>query len=267
MVIIDQMIQNAKTAGYDETTAEAKVCQDIILFLISQSTLNRNITIKGGVVMRGISNNARRATLDVDLDFIRYPLQDESILYFIETLNALGIVKIEVIGSIEELKQQDYHGKRIHVKITDSKHRILQSKIDLGVHKHFDLAQEEYCFDIGLNDDGATLLINTKEQMLTEKLRSILKFGPLSTRYKDIFDIYYLSSLIDKSNLLQCFDLLIYSDAGMKENSLQDILKRVTNTFKNKSYRRYLATSQKNWLNVDIDIALQAIIDFLISLA
>ena len=31
-------------------------------------------------------------------------------------------------------------------------------------------------------------LINSKEQMFTEKLRSILKFGPLSTRYKDIFD-------------------------------------------------------------------------------
>lgn len=32
-------------------------------------------------------------------------------------------------------------------------------------------------------DDGPTLLINSKEQMFTEKLRSILKFGPTSTRH------------------------------------------------------------------------------------
>jgi len=31
----------------------------------------------------------------------------------------------------------------------------------------------------------ARLLINSYEQMLAEKLRSLLKFGPFSTRYKD----------------------------------------------------------------------------------
>ena len=38
--------------------------------------------------------------------------------------------------------------------------------------------------------------INSKEQMFTEKLRSLLKFGPNSTRYKDIFDMVYLSGKI-----------------------------------------------------------------------
>ena len=266
MIKIDEMIQTAKSAGYNETTAEAKVCQDIILLLISQSPLNRNVTIKGGVVMRSISNNARRATLDIDLDFIRYPLQDSAILYFIESLNSLGLVKIEAVGEIEELKQQDYHGKRINVKITDSQQRILQSKIDLGVHKHFNLQQEEFCFDIELNEEGASLLINSKEQMLTEKLRSILKFGAVSTRYKDIFDIYYLSTLVDKSLLLNCFDTLIYSDSGMRENTLTDIIKRVTATFNNKTYLRHLETSKKNWINENLDTVLNGILNFLSSL-
>lgn len=35
-------------------------------------------------------------------------------------------------------------------------------------------------------------MINSMEQMITEKLRSLLKIGPFSTRYKDIFDIMYL---------------------------------------------------------------------------
>ncbi len=54
-----------------------------------------------------------------------------------------------------------------------------------------EIEQEEYCFDIGFDDEGASLLINTREQMFAEKLRSLLKFGTFSTRYKDVYDMYY----------------------------------------------------------------------------
>ena len=73
--------------GYSPTTASAKICQDIILYKIAKSTLNRNVTIKGGVIMYNLSNDKRRATKDLDLDFIRYSLDDESIKGFINKLN------------------------------------------------------------------------------------------------------------------------------------------------------------------------------------
>ena len=180
MIQIAEMIQKAKAEGYNEANAEAKVCQDIVLTLISQTSMNRNITVKGGVVMRSISHDARRATQDIDLDFIRYPLQDEAIRAFINKLNSVGMVSIQMTGTIEELNQQDYHGKRIHIAIRDAEGTLLSSKIDLGVHKHFDIEQEDFCFDVGIDDIGASLLINSKEQMLTEKLRSILKFAAKS---------------------------------------------------------------------------------------
>ncbi len=260
MLQIAEMIKKAKSEGYDETNAEAKVCQDIILMLISQSSLNRNITVKGGVVMRSISHNARRATQDIDLDFIRYSLKDDAIRAFVEKLNGVGIVSIRSTGDIEELRQQDYHGKRIHASITDEDGYTLTSKIDLGVHKHFDIEQEDFCFDVGLDDIGASLLINSKEQMLTEKLRSILKFGPASTRYKDIYDIYYLFSLTDQKKLMHCFETLIFSDPGMRENDITDILRRVESTFASKRYLDRLKSSKKNWLGVDTDQVLQKIL-------
>lgn len=64
--------------------------------------------------------------------------------------------------------------------------------MDIGVHKHLDIKQDKYLFDYNLFDDGFTLLINSPEQIFTEKLKSLLKFGITSTRYKDIFDFYYL---------------------------------------------------------------------------
>lgn len=267
MLRISDMIRRAKEEGYDEINAEAKVCQDIILFLISKTSLNHNITVKGGVVMRSISRDARRATQDIDLDFIRYSLRDESILAFVDKLNAVGEVSIRPTGVIEELRQQDYHGKRIHVTIADSDGTVLASKIDLGVHKHFDIEQEDFCFDVGMDDVGVSLLINSKEQMLAEKLRSILKFGPFSTRYKDIFDIYYLCGLVDIGKLKRCMDVLILSDAGMKENSFEDIRRRVSNTFRNQAYLNRLKTSRKNWLGIELATVLDGIIAYLNNLS
>lgn len=52
--------------------------------------MNKNVTIKGGVVMYGLFNDKRRATRDLDLDFIRYSLADESIKVFIDTLNLVN---------------------------------------------------------------------------------------------------------------------------------------------------------------------------------
>ena len=55
-----------------------------------------------------------------------------------------------------------------------------------------ELEQEEYCFDVCMDDQGASLLKNSKEQSITEKLRALLVFGVNDKRYKDIYDMYYL---------------------------------------------------------------------------
>ena len=52
MIDIDAMIRKEIENGYGDANAQAKVCQDLILKAIATSSLNRNVTIKGGVVMR-----------------------------------------------------------------------------------------------------------------------------------------------------------------------------------------------------------------------
>ena len=61
---LNEMIEAEIENGYGDTNAQAKVCQDIILKAISSSSLSRNVTIKGGVVMRSKTGNIRRATQD-----------------------------------------------------------------------------------------------------------------------------------------------------------------------------------------------------------
>ena len=165
---LNDWIDSAMKEGYSAANAAAKVCQDIVLKAIAVSGFDRNITIKGGVVMRSITGNIRRATQDMDLDFIRYSLEEESIHGFIKRLNCLDGITIDIAAPIEELSQQEYRGKRVLISIKDDTGYILRSKIDLGVHKQMQIEQDEYCFDVCMDDDGASMLINSKEQIFAE---------------------------------------------------------------------------------------------------
>lgn len=216
--------------------------------------------------MRSKTKNVRRATQDLDLDFIRYSLSDEAVDEFIKRLDCLEGLTITRVGRIKELKQQDYHGKRIYVRITDSTGFSIENKLDLGVHNRLDIEQEEYCFDIAYDDEGASLLINTNEQMISEKLRSLLRLGTLSTRYKDVFDVYYLCQQADKERLLQCLSIYILDDPSMRENSMGEVYKRISMVFKDRMYLNNLRSRDANWLGEDVDVVLSGILDFISSL-
>ena len=266
MATIKERMRLAEEDGYLDENAEARVCQDIVLKALSVSSLSRNATIKGGVVMRSITGDSRRATLDMDIDFIKYSLDDSSIERFIEKLNSLPDLKIEQVGIPTELKQQDYHGKRVYIRITDETGDSIESKLDIGVHKHVTIEQEEYCFDIAQDDEGASLLINTMEQMFAEKLRALLKFANNSTRYKDIFDMCYLSNHLDKVKLKECFDEFIFKDPEMREENIYDIIRRVNQAFSNEQYLTRLSRSRQNWLKMEASEVTKIIINFLLEI-
>ena len=148
--------------------------------------------------MYSISNSVRRATRD--LDFIKYSLENVSIRSFIDKLNSVGDnITIEIIGEMEELRHQDYSGKRVPIRLVDTNNYNIDTKLDIGVHKLFELEQDDYYFNLDAIEDGVSLVINSPEQIFTEKLKSLLKLGFRSTRYKDLFDFYYLIKGIFKN--------------------------------------------------------------------
>ena len=110
--------------------------------------------------------------------------------------------------------------------------------------------------------EGASLLINSDEQMLAEKLRSLLKVGPLSTRFKDVYDMYYLKDKVDKTKLWQALDTYIFHDDSMREKEGKDIVKRLKFTFSDKEYIKNLDRSDKRWLDDEIDVITEEILKF-----
>lgn len=245
--------------------ANAKVAQDLVLLKISKIGFSNKITIKGGVVIQSISNDYRRATQDMDLDFIKYSLEDESIKKFIDKLNTINDgIKINITGNIKPLKHQDYKGKQVYINLTDVNGNKITTKLDFGVHKNVDIVQEEYWFNFNSLGESAKLLINSKEQIFIEKLKSLLKFDYLSTRYKDIFDFYYLinNTQLDKKKMLNYLELYIFKDSKIKVSSVSDIFNQLTSIFNNPRFTRSLTDIKNNWLELPINEVTNSILDY-----
>ena len=266
---LDDLIKKYISVGYKRVDAMSKASQDIILSKISKSRFKEHITIKGGVVMHSISKDKRRATRDMDMDFIKYSLDDESIREFINKLNKVDDgITVEIIGNITRLHHQDYDGKRVNIKLSDDYGNTIDSKLDIGVHKQFDIKQDDYCFDLDVIGKNISLLINSKEQIFVEKLKSLLKFGIRSTRYKDIFDFYYLinNENMDSKKLLEYINILIFDDKLIEEKSIDDIINTITSILNNSRYKRMLNIADNNWLEISTNKTIESILSYFNSL-
>ena len=225
---LQEVIQKYIKSGYSDELASSKVSQDLILTAIANSKYNQNITIKGGVVMHNLSNDQRRATRDLDLDFIKYPLDDKSIKNFINELNkSINYINFEIIDEIIPLHHQDYKGKRVFLKIKDNYKNEIGTKLDIGVHKLFQLEQEEY-----------------------------------------IFDFYYLidNELLNKEKLEKCFKILIYDDKSINVNNVKDLISQFEKITSSRLYKINLNNPKYNWLDKNIDGVIDKIKDYLVNM-
>ena len=260
-------IVKLQAAGYTELNVEEKLAQDIVLKALDGSGLKANVTIKGGVVMAAITGDIRRTTMDLDIDFIHYPLTDDGIEQMVAKLNCVLGVTIKRVGDIQDLKHQDYHGKRVILSLTDDEGGSLQYKLDIGVHTS-GVEQQELSFDLQKVELGeAKLLTNRKEQVFVEKLKSLLRLGAISSRGKDVYDMAYLVDSVDKEELRRQIDVCIFQDAKMLEDSLDDILRRLRRTFDDRGFMSMLANRRMNWLGLAPKEAIAKVLEFIEALS
>lgn len=267
MIVFAEATAALKARGYTDANVEAKLAQDVLLDALSRSGFRENVTVKGGVVMANLTGDIRRTTLDIDVDFVRYGIDDESIRAFVRDLDSPDGVSVSIVGDIVELRQQDYKGKRVFLELRDGTGATLQTKLDIGVHVHSEARQRETGFDVSsVAAEPALLLANAPEQVFAEKLKSLLRLGPVSNRGKDVFDMVYLADRVDRSRLLALIGSFVFDDPRMLENDLDGILRRIRLTFADRNYAARLSNRRSNWLQIDSSAAMERLFAFLQSL-
>ena len=253
--------------GYARRAAEAKIAHDVVLKAVESSGFHDNLTVKGGVVMSGLTDLARRATMDMDVDFIHHSLGEASVRRFVVRLNRHSDCTISIDGEIVDLRHQDYRGKRMHLLVTDEKGVSLRTKVDVGVHTYDNVRQHDYDFRVVTSPEVVRLLVNPVEQIFAEKLKSLLKIGFVTTRFKDIYDLYYLSSRVRKTALKQCLRLFVFDDVRMSEKTVDDIVRRLERIFANRTFMRRLANPNVAWLDVAPDAVARQLLGFVASMS
>lgn len=217
-----------------------------------------------------LTKNIRRATIDIDMDLINASIATENIINIFIELSKLDEgdgfkVKIDK-NKIEELSHQDYHGKRITVTISDQYRNSYSIKLDVGVHNHMDIHQDTLLLDTKIIDGNIRFLVNPKEQIFTEKIIPLLKFGPLSTRYRDIFDIYWLitNGSLDREKVLKYMKILIF-DNDIDINNIEQLSETINIVLHEQSFIQNLS-SNNNWTNESIENIIETVINYLVKL-
>ena len=86
---IHDLVERYSAQGYTVQVAENIAAEEIILSKIASSEMADSVALKDGIVMYNLTKNARRATRDIDFDFIRHSISHESIKAFVKKLNAV----------------------------------------------------------------------------------------------------------------------------------------------------------------------------------
>ncbi|MCQ2801916.1 MAG: nucleotidyl transferase AbiEii/AbiGii toxin family protein [Bacilli bacterium] len=262
--IKELIIEKKNIFKFSDFEAKNLVCQQIIINKIAKSELADKVLLKGGAVMFNMTKNIRRTTRDIDFDLLHYDISSEdSMKNLVYMLNKVDTdYGVKYISS-EPLHQEDYKGRRLYLEIKDVSAK-LKFSIDVGVHTLFPIKQRDSVFSFDNSNNGVKIMINPPEQIIAEKIYSLAKIGAVSTRIKDIFDIYYLiiNSNIDKDVVNQCFDLLLKNKSfGMRATS--DIVSRVNAALNDKLFEERVMSSKLRWLDSDYSVVKQTIIEFL----
>lgn len=269
MLSLKEQIDELRKLGYGADTAQAKVVHDVVLLAMHRSGFKSNSTVKGGVVMSSLTGDVRRATMDMDIDFIRYSLGKPAVARFVRKLaRAIPECELKMVGEPVELKHDDYRGKRIYLAIKDmSVPRWVRTKVDIGVHTREMLEQVDFTFEMTTGSESAELQANSPEQMFAEKLLSLLRHGVNSNRPKDIFDMYYLRERVAVRKLKKYVSELVYANSRCRVNDHVALMRSVRLIFGMRTFVAKLRKTRVNWLGISPTEAVKGLGAFLEKLA
>lgn len=264
-MVIKEIINKYVASGHNLRNAQNLAAEEIVLSKIASSSLSEHVTLKGGIVMFNLTKSDRRVTQDIDFDLIRYSIDEKSIEMFVDKLNSIDDgVSVSVFGNIEKLHQEDYQGAKVHLLLEDDTKSRLRIKMDIGVHTYSAIEQERIVFTLESNGKELALKVNPCEQIFAEKLISLARLGPISTRYKDIYDLYFLISnnLLRLEKVRSIIELFLLSSSRQPKD-INELVNSIIDTLNNKTFENDAKKPASKWLDVDYTEVKETIITYI----
>lgn len=199
--ILARLKNQAKETGLSYQMCLQLFCQEEFLRRLSLSKYNSNFVLKGGLFIYTLTEFQSRATQDIDFLMRQLSNDIDKVKGVIEEIiqipTANDYIKIEVVNAGIITPDKEYQG--VSVKFIG---RIKQVKIpfsiDIGMNDVIVPKAVKRCIKTRLTDfEAPEVYTYSLESTIAEKFDAILKRMEATSRMKDFFDIYYLSSMFD----------------------------------------------------------------------
>jgi predicted nucleotidyltransferase component of viral defense system len=208
-----------------------------LLERISLSEYKNNFIVKGGFLIASMIGISSRSTKDIDATIKAYNVTEESIQRMLNDICNVSVDDMIVfsVQSIKSIRAEDqYNGFRAIILAEFG--RIEQHvKIDISTGDVMTPKEVEYKFSSIFSENSIDILSYNLETILAEKLESILSKAELTTRMRDYYDVYVLSTIYKEQLDVGLLRNALISTATYRETNevfevLDDLIELIENS-------------------------------------
>ena len=206
--VLARLKRKSKESGKSLQLLLQLFCQEEFLRRLSGSEYADHLVLKGGMFIYTLSNFSSRSTADIDFLLQKQPGGIEDIQRMVNE-----IISVDTGNNYIQLIPQGYKIISLQRKCKGVSFQLLglvkntktPFNVDIGIGDVIVPEPEKLIIPVQLEDFiPARILTYSLESTIAEKFEALIQRQQLTSRMKDIYDIYYLSNQFDfDGNLLQ----------------------------------------------------------------
>ena len=168
------------------------------LYRLSKSKYSEDFVLKGGLIFIGWGIPLRRHTRDID--FHSYTSNElENIIQIIKDVCVEPVETDGIVFEPETVKAEiiqeavDYVGVRAKFQGRLGERTVIPMQIDISFSDEITPLPSMISYPTLLNMPAPQLLGYPKETVVAEKIHSLVRWGRMTSRKKDFYDLWYIS--------------------------------------------------------------------------
>ena len=199
--VIARLKNKAKETGKPFQLHLQLFCQEEFLRRLAASCYAENLVLKGGLFIYTLTNFESRATVDIDFLLQQFPGRIEDIKRMVDEIISVdsgnNFITFTSRGFETISPQRKYTGVSFQL-VGQIKNTRTPFDVDFDVGDIIIPMPRKRTIPVQLDGFGAPeVLTYSLESTIAEKFDALLQRLELTSRMKDIYDIYYLSSIFD----------------------------------------------------------------------
>ena len=239
--VLARLKNKAKETGRPFQLHLQLFCQEEFLRRLAASKYAQNLVLKGGLFIYTLTNFESRATVDVDFLLRQLPGTVEDVKKIVDEIIAVDcgndFITFTSRGFEMISPQRKYKGVSFQL-VGHIKNTRTPFDVDFGIGDVIVPTSQSRMIPVQLDGfDSPEIMTYSLESTIAEKFDALLQRMELTSRMKDIYDIYYLATMFD------------FDGRALQQAIFETLQNRGTDYDKN-SFDRVIALAEDNNIQV-----------------